>query len=91
MFRQFSLHADKRQMLETLMNSLATQPQPGRILWELACCVASSVGADGFILHLVHPQTGMFRVFRRYCVCFISCAAGSYKSWLESVLLSFKL
>ncbi len=47
------------------MNSLANQPQPGRILWELACCVASSVGADGFVLHLVHPQTGMFRVFRR--------------------------
>lgn len=48
------------------MNSLSAQPQPGRILWELACCVASSVGADGFILHLVHPQTGGFRVFRRY-------------------------
>ncbi|XP_059351939.1 probable 3',5'-cyclic phosphodiesterase pde-5 isoform X2 [Daphnia carinata] len=61
---KFCLHADKRQMLETLMNSLANQPQPGRILWELACCVASSVGADGFVLHLVHPQTGMFRVFR---------------------------
>lgn len=53
-------------MLETLMNSLATQPQPGRILWELACCVASSVGADGFVLHLVHPQTNVLHVFRRY-------------------------
>lgn len=61
---KFCRHTDKRQMLETLMNSLATQPQPGRILWELACCVASSVGADGFILHLAHPQTGVFRIFR---------------------------
>ncbi|XP_032783247.2 probable 3',5'-cyclic phosphodiesterase pde-5 isoform X1 [Daphnia magna] len=61
---KFCRHTDKRQMLETLMNSLAKQPQPGRILWELACCVASSVGADGFILHLAHPQTGVFRIFR---------------------------
>ena len=65
LFRQFCVHADKRQMLQTLMNSLASQPQPGRILWELACCISSAVGADGFILHLVHPFTGQIRVFRR--------------------------
>lgn len=73
---QFCRHTDKRQMLETLMNSLAKQPQPGRILWELACCVASSVGADGFILHLAHPQTGVFRIFRRY-KCLLRLKVGS--------------
>lgn len=49
------------------MSSLASQPeQPSRrILWELACCIASAVGADGFLLHLVHPRTGRLRIFRR--------------------------
>lgn len=68
---QFCLHADKRHMLETLMNSLATHPQPGRILWELSCCVASAVGADGFVLHLANPQSNMLHVFRRYLSCLI--------------------
>lgn len=55
------------------MNSLATHPQPGRILWELACCVASAVGADGFVLHLADPQSNMLHVFRRYSVYYLHC------------------
>jgi len=63
---KFCVHADKRKMLQSLMNSLASQPQPGHILWELASCIASAVSADGFILHLVNPHTNRLRVFRRF-------------------------
>lgn len=58
---QFTEHKDKKQML---MNLLANEPQTGKILWELACCVATAVGADGFVLHLADPA-GALRVFNR--------------------------
>lgn len=51
-------------MLLMLMNSLSTQPHTGRILWELACCIASAVSADGFVLHLV-DRSGVLKAFRR--------------------------
>ena len=64
---KFCVHSDKRRMLQSLMASLANPPrEPGRILWELASCIASAVMAHGFVLHLVHPTTGKLRVFTRY-------------------------
>jgi hypothetical protein len=53
-------------MLQTLMKSLAVQPQPYRIMWELACCIASAVSAEGFILHVIDPFTGQLRIFKRF-------------------------
>ena len=42
--------------------------------WELACCVASAIGADGFILHLVdQDNNGQLRVFRRYLAPSLQC------------------
>ena len=64
---KFCVHADKRKMLQTLMSSLASQPQ-GQILWELTCCVASAVGADGFVLHVFRPNSNRCTVFKRYHV-----------------------
>ena len=70
---QFCVHADKRKMLQTLMNSLASKPQPNHILWELACCVASAVAADGFILHMVSPHSNRLRIFKRFHSVLVGC------------------
>ena len=64
---KFCVHADKRKMLQTLMNSLASQPQ-GHILWELTCCVASAVGADGFVLHVCHLPDHRRSIYKRFII-----------------------
>ncbi|GJQ77896.1 hypothetical protein Trydic_g16148 [Trypoxylus dichotomus] len=49
---KFCVHADKRQMLQDLTNSLQLKPTKDHVLWELATCISSAVGADGFRLYL---------------------------------------
>lgn len=49
---KFCVHADKRQMLQDLTQSLQVQPAKDHVLWELANCISSAVGADGFHLYL---------------------------------------
>lgn len=46
------MHADKRQMLLDLTHSLQLRPTRAHVLWELANCISSAVGADGFRLYL---------------------------------------
>jgi cAMP and cAMP-inhibited cGMP 3',5'-cyclic phosphodiesterase 10 len=46
------VHADKRQMLQDLTHSLQLRPTRAHVLWELASCISSAVGADGFRLYL---------------------------------------
>lgn len=45
---KFCVHADKRQMLQDLTYSLQLKPTKDHVLWELATCISSAVGADGF-------------------------------------------
>ncbi|KRT84221.1 hypothetical protein AMK59_992, partial [Oryctes borbonicus] len=45
---KFCVHADKRQMLQDLTHSLQLKPTKDHVLWELATCISSAVGADGF-------------------------------------------
>lgn len=45
---KFCVHADKRQMLQNLTQSLQMSPTKDHVLWELANCICSAVGADGF-------------------------------------------
>lgn len=45
---KFCVHADKRQMLQDLTHSLQLRPTKDHVLWELANCISSAVGADGF-------------------------------------------
>lgn len=57
---KFCVHADKRQMLEDLTQSLQNKPNKDHVLWELASCISSAVGADGFHLYIPdigHPDT----------------------------------
>lgn len=49
---KFCVHADKRQMLQDLTHSLQLRPTKAHVLWELASCISSAVGADGFRLYL---------------------------------------
>ncbi|XP_071446003.1 probable 3',5'-cyclic phosphodiesterase pde-5 isoform X3 [Hetaerina americana] len=50
---KFCVHADKRQMLQELTQSLHQErPNKAHVLWELASCISSAVGADGFRLHM---------------------------------------
>ncbi|XP_058455487.1 probable 3',5'-cyclic phosphodiesterase pde-5 isoform X2 [Malaya genurostris] len=49
---KFCVHADKRQMLQDLINSLQLRPTKMHVLWELASCICSAVNADGFRLYL---------------------------------------
>ncbi|KAK9708263.1 hypothetical protein QE152_g27319 [Popillia japonica] len=49
---KFCVHADKRQMLQDLTYSLQLKPTKDHVLWELATCISSAVGADGFRLYL---------------------------------------
>ncbi|XP_049828954.1 probable 3',5'-cyclic phosphodiesterase pde-5 isoform X1 [Schistocerca gregaria] len=49
---KFCVHADKRQMLQELTRSLQQRPTKGHVLWELAGCICSAVGADGYRLYL---------------------------------------
>ncbi|XP_044731817.1 probable 3',5'-cyclic phosphodiesterase pde-5 [Chrysoperla carnea] len=53
---KFCVHADKRQMLLDLTQSLQIRPTKDHVLWELANCISSAVGADGFRLYL--PERG---------------------------------
>lgn len=53
---KFCVHADKRQMLLDLTHSLQVRPTRAHVLWELANCISSAVGADGFRLYLA--ETG---------------------------------
>ncbi|KAG4073640.1 hypothetical protein HA402_000864 [Bradysia odoriphaga] len=53
---KFCVHADKRQMLLDLTHSLQIRPTRSHVLWELANCISSAVGADGFRLYLA--ETG---------------------------------
>lgn len=53
---KFCVHADKRQMLLDLTHSLQQRPTRAHVLWELANCISSAVGADGFRLYLA--ETG---------------------------------
>lgn len=50
------MHADKRQMLLDLTHSLQLRPTRAHVLWELANCISSAVGADDFRLYLA--ETG---------------------------------
>lgn len=45
---KFCVHADKRQMLQDLTQSLQIKPTKDHVLWELANCICSAVSADGF-------------------------------------------
>jgi hypothetical protein len=49
---QFCVHADKRQMLQELTRSLQQKPTQAHVLWELAGCICSAVGAEGYRLYL---------------------------------------
>ncbi|XP_052125641.1 cAMP and cAMP-inhibited cGMP 3',5'-cyclic phosphodiesterase 10A-like, partial [Frankliniella occidentalis] len=49
---KFCVHADKRQMLQELTQSLQRGPSRAHVLCELAGCISSAVGADGFRLFL---------------------------------------
>lgn len=53
---KFCVHADKRQMLLDLTQSLQLRPTKDHVLWELANCISSAVGADGFRLYI--PERG---------------------------------
>ncbi|KAK5637888.1 hypothetical protein RI129_000191 [Pyrocoelia pectoralis] len=52
---KFCVHADKRQMLQDLTQSLQLRPTKNQVLWELANCICSAVNADGFRLYLPDP------------------------------------
>ncbi|KAF5297415.1 hypothetical protein FQR65_LT01346 [Abscondita terminalis] len=52
---KFCVHADKRQMLQDLTQSLQLKPTKNQVLWELANCICSAVNADGFRLYLPDP------------------------------------
>jgi hypothetical protein len=52
------VHADKRQMLQDLTQSLQLRPTRAHVLWELASCICSAVGADGFRLYLSESGSG---------------------------------
>lgn len=43
-------------MLQDLTHSLQLRPTKAHVLWELAQCISSAVGADGFRLYLA--ETG---------------------------------
>ncbi|XP_034233442.1 probable 3',5'-cyclic phosphodiesterase pde-5 isoform X2 [Thrips palmi] len=49
---KFCVHADKRQMLQELTQSLQRGPSRAHVLFELAGCISSAVSADGFRLFL---------------------------------------
>jgi hypothetical protein len=51
-YQQFCVHADKRQMLQELTKSLQQKPTKAHVLWELAGCICSAVGAEGYRLYL---------------------------------------
>lgn len=53
---KFCVHADKRQMLEQLTQSLQLKPTKADVLYELSSCISSAVGADGFRLYLVESN-----------------------------------
>lgn len=53
---KFCVHADKRQMLQDLINSLQLKPTKMHVLWELASCICSAVNADGFRLYLTDAE-----------------------------------
>nr|XP_022901615.1 cAMP and cAMP-inhibited cGMP 3',5'-cyclic phosphodiesterase 10A-like [Onthophagus taurus] len=55
---KFCVHADKRQMLQDLTHSLQLNPQKDHVLWELANCISSAVGVDGFRLHIPDKNNG---------------------------------
>lgn len=50
---RFCVHADKRQMLQDLTQSLQLRPTKTHVLWELSSCICSAVGGDGFRLFIV--------------------------------------
>ncbi|GFG29788.1 hypothetical protein Cfor_03292 [Coptotermes formosanus] len=49
---KFCVHADKRQMLQELTRSLQQRPTKAHVLWELAGCICSAVGAERYRLYL---------------------------------------
>ncbi|KAJ8950658.1 hypothetical protein NQ318_010859 [Aromia moschata] len=58
---KFCVHADKRQMLQDLTQSLQSKPTKDHVLWELAHCISSAVSADGF---RARTQCEVVRLFR---------------------------
>lgn len=54
---RFCVHADKRQMLLDLTQSLQLRPTKTHVLWELSSCICSAVGGDGFRLFIVDPAS----------------------------------
>ncbi|KAF7284637.1 hypothetical protein GWI33_021826 [Rhynchophorus ferrugineus] len=75
---KFCVHADKRQMLESLTHSLQDRPTKNHVLWELSSCISSAVGADGFKLYVVdklpsdeHSDIQLFAV--------VDCANGDLR------------
>ncbi|XP_063242664.1 probable 3',5'-cyclic phosphodiesterase pde-5 isoform X2 [Bacillus rossius redtenbacheri] len=61
---KFCVHADKRHMLQELTRSLQRNPSQGNVLWELAGCISSAVGAEGHRLYLAEEgdpeQLGLY-------------------------------
>ncbi|KAK9500951.1 hypothetical protein O3M35_002108 [Rhynocoris fuscipes] len=49
---KFCVHADKRQMLQDLTQSLQQRPSVVHVLSELASCISSAVSADGYRLYI---------------------------------------
>lgn len=50
---RFCVHADKRQMLQDLTQSLQLRPTKTHVLFELSSCISSAVGADAFRLFII--------------------------------------
>uniref|UniRef100_A0AAR5Q408 3',5'-cyclic-GMP phosphodiesterase n=1 Tax=Dendroctonus ponderosae TaxID=77166 RepID=A0AAR5Q408_DENPD len=54
---KFCVHADKRQMLQDLTQSLQLKPTKSQVLWELSSCISSAVNADGFRLYTIEKSS----------------------------------
>lgn len=63
---KFCVHADKRKMLQSLTQSLQLRPAKDHVLWELASCISSAVGATGFRLYLPEGVGNRDQLYRYY-------------------------
>ncbi|XP_054719145.1 probable 3',5'-cyclic phosphodiesterase pde-5 [Uloborus diversus] len=54
---KFSVHTDKREMLQELTSTVFSYPSKGHVLSELARTVATAVSATGWSLYIYHPET----------------------------------
>ncbi|XP_037926477.1 probable 3',5'-cyclic phosphodiesterase pde-5 isoform X2 [Hermetia illucens] len=63
---KFCVHADKRQMLLELTNSLQKRPTKAHVLWELANCISSATNATGFHLYLVDGDPEVLSLYTEH-------------------------